>query len=185
MNKRKNLHLIEDLALIFISIIVAGNLASSNFLTFILKDGYDIKFISSFIAGLFFTSVFTVAISAVALAKIATTTSIWSVVLFGGLGAVIGDLIIFLFVEKRLDADMNEIIKGPKHKKLRNILRSRIFKFVMPLIGALVIASPLPDEIGIAMMGFSKMSPKYFVPISFLANALGILIIAIAAQKFL
>src|SRR3989304_3240061 len=54
--------------------------------------------------------------------------------------------------------------------------RLRFFRWLIAFLGALVIASPLPDELGLMMMGFSKMRTLFFIPISFLLNSLGILI---------
>jgi len=61
-------------------------------------------------------------------------------------------------------------------------LHLRLFRWSMVLFGALVIASPLPDEIGLAMMGLSKVKTLLFIPISFSLNAFGILIIGLIAR---
>jgi len=53
-----------------------------------------------------------------------------------------------------------------------------------PVIGGmLIIVSPLPDEIGLVMLGMSHLSLMRFVPLSFAANAGGIYLIALAAQR--
>ena len=63
------------------------------------------------------------------------------------------------------------------------ILHLKFFKWLIPFMGALVVASPLPDEIGLAMMGFSKIRTSLFIPISFLLNFLGILVIGFIAKN--
>ncbi|KKR47070.1 MAG: hypothetical protein UT80_C0011G0001, partial [Parcubacteria group bacterium GW2011_GWC1_40_13] len=67
-------------------------------------------------------------------------------------------------------------------KRLFSIFRPKLFKWLIPFIGALIIASPLPDEAGLAMMGLSKMKTSVFIPISFALNFLGILAIGLFAK---
>ncbi|OGG78335.1 hypothetical protein A3A36_01445 [Candidatus Kaiserbacteria bacterium RIFCSPLOWO2_01_FULL_52_12b] len=66
-----------------------------------------------------------------------------------------------------------------------SIFRPRLFKWLIPFVGALIIASPLPDEAGLAMMGLSKMKTSVFIPISFALNFLGILAIGIFAKELM
>jgi hypothetical protein len=49
-------------------------------------------------------------------------------------------------------------------------------------MGGLIIASPLPDELGLALMGFVKTNNWTFAIISILCNALGIFVIAVVAR---
>jgi len=44
------------------------------------------------------------------------------------------------------------------------------------------VISPLPDELGLAMMGLSKMKTSLFIPISFILNSLGILAIGLITK---
>ena len=48
--------------------------------------------------------------------------------------------------------------------------------------GGLILASPLPDELGVAVLGFSKMRLKYFALLSFVFNFLGIAVIGLVAR---
>ncbi|MFH1990444.1 MAG: hypothetical protein ABIJ19_01135 [Patescibacteria group bacterium] len=73
-------------------------------------------------------------------------------------------------------------MKKSKSEKLISIFKLRIFRWSLAFLGALVIASPLPDELGLMMLGFSKMKTSLFVPVSFLFNSLGILIIGLIAR---
>jgi len=59
----------------------------------------------------------------------------------------------------------------------KSVSRSKVWKALIPVIAGLIIASPLPDEIGVALFGASKFEPKKFVFISYFLNFLGILII--------
>lgn len=54
-----------------------------------------------------------------------------------------------------------------------------------PLCGFVIIASPLPDELGLLMMGLSGIRLLWFIPLAFSANAAGIFLIALAGQHAL
>ena len=127
---------------------------------------------------MFFVSVFTIAPASVALVEIAQANSLLLVAFFGGLGALVGDLIIFRFIKDRLSEDFVFLIKKARQERFLHIFRLRFFKFFTPFVGALIVASPLPDEVGLAMMGFSKIHLSFFIPVSFILNFLGILFLS-------
>jgi hypothetical protein len=60
--------------------------------------------------------------------------------------------------------------------------RFRWFSWAMLVAGAIIIASPLPDELGVALMGIGEIRPRVFLPLSFAMNTLGIVIVGLAAQ---
>lgn len=178
-NKRNNL--IKDLSIIVLSVIIAIILVKTGILEDLFINIQGWKFIGSLVAGVFFVSVFTVAPAAVILVEIAKTNSILEVAVFGGMGAVIGDLLIFRFIKDSLTEDITYLIKATRQKRFVKIFQLRLFRWIIPFMGALIIVSPLPDEIGLAMMGFSKMKTLFFILISFLLNFIGILIIGLIA----
>ncbi|MDP2946170.1 MAG: hypothetical protein Q8N61_01805 [bacterium] len=184
MNNHKN-NLIKDVAIIALSVLIAIILVKTEVLISILASSKELELFGSFIAGMFFTSVFTVAPATVVLAEIAQTNSVFWVALFGGVGALIGDLIIFRFVKNRLSEDILYLLKKSKSERLMSIFRLRLFRWLIAFLGALVIASPLPDELGLMMLGFSKMKTSLFIPTSFLLNSLGILIIGLIAKAIM
>src|SRR3989344_6246340 len=104
-------NLIKDLGIIvfsvFVAIIFSKSGAIQAFLTVV--GGFDIW--GAFLAGLFFTSVFTVAPAATVLIAIAQSTgAVALVALLGGLGAMLGDLVIFKFFRDSISADMMGIL---------------------------------------------------------------------------
>ncbi|KKU12807.1 MAG: hypothetical protein UX18_C0010G0005 [Candidatus Azambacteria bacterium GW2011_GWC2_45_7b] len=175
-------NLIKDAFIVALSILIAIILVKTKALVSILASSKELELFGSFIAGMFFTSVFTVAPATVVLVKIAQTNSIFLVAFFGGIGAMIGDLFIFQFVKNRLSKDVLYLLKKSKSERLSLIFHLKIFRWLLAFLGALVIASPLPDELGLMMMGFSKMKTLFFIPLSFLLNSLGILIIGLIAK---
>ena len=50
------------------------------------------------------------------------------------------------------------------------------------MLGGIIIASPFPDELGISLLGFSKMKTTAFIPVSLIFNFLGILAIGLIAK---
>jgi uncharacterized membrane protein YdjX (TVP38/TMEM64 family) len=52
----------------------------------------------------------------------------------------------------------------------------------MPFLGALIIASPVPDEIGVSILGLTKIRYWQFFMVTFILNALGIFLIVTAAK---
>lgn len=181
--KAYNNNLMRDLGIIILSIIIAAILVKTGALKSLLTSTQESKFIGSFVAGIFFTSIFTTAPAMVVLAEIAQSGSVFLVAFFGGVGALLGDLVIFRFIKDRLSADILYLMKKSKSERLISIFRLKLFRRLVPFVGALVVASPLPDELGLAMMGLSKMKTSLFIPLSFLLNFLGILAIGLIAKS--
>ena len=175
-------NLVRDLALVILSVFIAIILVKTGVLKELITSTQEVRFIGSFIAGIFFVSVFTVAPATVALGEIAQSNSVITVAIIGGLGALIGDLIIFRFVKDRVFQHFSYLIRISKSERLFSIFKLRLFRWVIPFMGALIIASPLPDEIGIAMLGLSKMKNSYFILLSFVLNSAGILIVGLIAK---
>lgn len=125
---------------------------------------------------------FTTAPAIAILGEFSRNNSIFVVVLLGAFGSMLGDYIIFLFMRDRVSQDLHFLLGHSRSRRLQAIFKTRLFHFLTPFAGALVIASPLPDELGLAILGLSKMDEKVFFPVSFVFNALGILIISWVAN---
>jgi hypothetical protein len=175
-------NLFKDLAIILFSVLLAIILVKTGVLENLFSSTGGMKIFGSFIAGLFFTSIFTVAPATVALAEISRNEPLVITVLLGGLGAMLGDLVIFRFVKNSLVEDFSVLIKHRAPKRLASVFKLRFFRWFMAFFGALVIVSPFPDEIGLAMMGLTKVRMAIFIPLSFILNSLGILMIAMIAR---
>lgn len=175
-------HTWRDITLVVFSVIIALFLAQTEGFENFLTATKNFEIVGSFIAGLFFTSAFTTAPAIVALAEIAKANSLWPTVVFGAIGAVIGDLVIFRFVKNSLFDDVRYLLGTPRSRRLAKIFHLRLFRWLLPLLGALVIASPFPDELGVALLGLSQTRAHVFLPVSFLFNMLGIFIIGTIAR---
>jgi membrane protein DedA with SNARE-associated domain len=91
-------------------------------------------------------------------------------------------LLIFRFIKDSLSENIKSLISTTRRQRIMSIFELKIFRWLVPFVGALIVASPLPDEIGLAMMGFAKMETKFFIPISFFLNFIGILILSLLAK---
>ena len=174
--------LIDDLFIIGMSIAFAVLLVKTNLLQFTLTSTREFEIIGSFIAGMFFTSLFTTAPAMVTLGELAAMHSPWVVAGIGALGAASIDTIIFLFFKDRLADHMEQFRKKrEKKEKIKHLFHVH-FKWLPFIVGGLIIASPLPDELAIGLMGFSKMDLKPFIVASYVFNFIGILIIGLIAR---
>jgi len=183
MSNSKNIFFVRDVLIIFLSIFVAAMFVKTGVLTRVLVSAEELRLGGSFVAGLFFTSVFTTAPAIVTLGEIARTNSLFHMALLGAAGAMLGDLILFRFVRDKFSEHLLELLKHQGvGKRFRALLKLKYFKWLTFLVGSLIIASPLPDELGISLLGFSKVRFGVFALFSFVSNFAGILIIGLAAR---
>lgn len=165
--------LAKDLLLVVFGIVLTIVLAKSGALDRILSFlGGHVW--GSFLSGIFFTSAFTLAPASVVLVRIAESSSHVAVSLFGAFGAMCGDLALFLFIRDRFAADLTASFRPSFVKHVVSSFHLGFLKWLSPIIGALIIASPLPDELGLGLMGLSKTRVAILLPVSFVMNALGI-----------
>ncbi len=173
-DKKNAYALIHDIVMIAIGIAIAIFLSKIGAIDILVNALRDYYIFASFFAGIFFTSAFTLAPASISLIHIAQSAPAHSVIFWGGLGAMCGDMILLFFIKDRFAKDIMSAIKP---SKMRHILRSFHFgflKWLSPILGALIIASPLPDEFGIALLGLSKVKLGVLIPITLLMNMLGI-----------
>ncbi len=187
MQHTKNRHitfLFQDAAVVSLSVIIALILVRTHILASILTSSKELEWLGSFIAGIFFTSIFTTAPAIVALGEIARANSVFFTALLGGMGAIAGDLIIFTFMKDRVAehfADLAE--RNMKVKVMKSLFELKFFRWITFFVAGLIIASPLPDELGVSLLGFSKMKTSSFIILSFASNFVGIALIGLVAKS--
>jgi len=172
----------KNLTLALISVLMAVSVSKIEAVHQFLAGLGNFGYVSAFIAGGLFVSTFTVAAGAIILFFLAETFTPWEIGLIAGMGAVAGDLTIFKFVKNGLAGEIKDIynyIDGRHH--LRKLFHSKYFSWTLPVVGALVIASPLPDELGVTLMGISRLNTIQFLITSFFLNFAGIFLIVSGA----
>lgn len=172
----------RDLAIIAISIVIAIIFVRNGVLEDLLAYGQSSKILGSFLGGMFLVSIFTAAPATVALVEIAQNFSVFWMAFFGMFGALIGDYLIFRFIKDSVSEDILYLIEKSGRKRWLHIFHLRIFGWLIPLLGAFIVASPLPDEVGIAMMGISKLKTSLFIPLILTIDFLGILALGLIAR---
>ena len=139
---------------------------------FIISTGYT----GTFLAGMFFAYGFTSAPAAAALLVITKDNNILLTGFIAGLGALVSDILIFKFLRSSF---ADEIKKLSKEKILHKFGSYIPFKvYLLPVLAGFIIASPLPDEVGVYLLAASRnISFKVFTVLSYVFNTFGIFVI--------
>ena len=172
----------KNLTFLLLSLVLAFFVFRNETLHGFLLHLGNFGYVGAFLAGILFVSTFTVATGAIILLVLAETLSPIEIGVIAGLGAVVGDFAIFRFVKDDLEREVNQIynkIDGNHH--LKKVFHTKYFSWTLPVIGAVIIASPLPDEVGVSLMGISKLKTYQFLLISFILNAIGIFLVVSAS----
>lgn len=164
----------KNTTFLIISLIVFVYILNKDFAQIFIKNISALGYAGSFLAGIFFVSVFTIAPASVILLDISKTLSPYLVALFAGVGAMLGDYMILRVLKDRVFEELLPLLKKTENSFFSVVFSSPFFSWMIPLFGAIIIASPLPDEIGIGLMGLSRIKKWQFLLITFALNAVGI-----------
>lgn len=165
----------QNIFLFIVGLIAAVILSQSHLFRSFLVLVQPYSALAAFIAGMLFASTFTVASGGLIIIDLAQT-GVHPLILtfFGGLGAVSCDFLIFYFVKDSITKEISPIYDEIFSKNhLKKIIHTRYFSWTLPVIGALIIASPLPDELAVSLLGLSQMKTFEFFAISFLSHLVG------------
>lgn len=150
-----------------------------------VKSLENLGYLGAFILGMVFVSSFTVVPSAAMLVLMSQDMNILAVSLFAGLGGMAGDYLIFRFVKDELADELREIfrmVSGNGFSKFKNIIHTGYFAWLGPVIGAAIIASPFPDELGVGLLGIYKLDNKRFMAITLVLDTIGIFLLLSASR---
>lgn len=176
----------RDGFLIALSILIAVFIHQSDYLEKSLSHLFGIYFIlGAFLTGIFFASTFTVAIATSVFLFFAEIHNPLTIAILGGLGAFVGDSLIFKFLKDDLIADFEYLERIFPKITAKRIIHSKLIFWFAPIVAAIMIASPLPDEVGLLILAGIKLKYKHFFLISFLLNTIGILIISLFGKTIL
>ncbi len=181
--RKERKRVILDLLLIATSVIAAFLLLASEESRALLAQFSTLGHAGSFLSGMLFTSIFTTAPSMVLIGELAQHQSALPIALWGGLGAALGDYALFRLMRGRLSRDVRFLLRHTRPERWPLICKTCLSRRFLPLLGALTIASPLPDELGLALLGLSNIKTSRFLPLSFTLNAVGIFVIALVARS--
>ena len=169
--------------LLIASLFLIFYLADTNLGKQSLESISKLGYMGAFFSGIFFVSTFTVTPAGIILFKLAQIYNPILIALVSGLGAVIGDYIIFRFLKDNVFEEIKPIFMKLGGSNLSRLISTPYFAWLAPVLGAFIIASPFPDEIGVGLMGISKLKNWQFLTISFLLNSVGMLLIITFARS--
>ena len=179
--------LLRDGILILISILFAYIIHQFDYLERLIEFASGPYFFAAaFVAGIFFSSTFTVAIATSVFLLLGETHAPLGIALIGALGAILGDTFIFKFLKDDLIADFDYLENqfGGGKRIAKRIFHSKLILWFAPIVAAIMIASPIPDEIGLILLAGIKLKYRQFFLISLILNFIGILVIGLFAKNF-
>ncbi len=138
----------------------------------------SLSYVGVFISGMLFSYGFTAAPATALLLILAKQHNIFIATIIGGLGALITDLLIFQFIRTTFSDEIKQLAKEKIFMRINKKIPKTFKLYFLPFLASFIIASPLPDEIGVSLMASTtKISFKAFAIISILLNTIGIFII--------
>ena len=100
-------------------------------------------------------------------------------------GTVVGDAVILKFLENKMTIELRPLIRKLRIEAAVRYLRHSRFRWVLVLVGAIVLASPLPDEAGLALMSVSRLGRHHVLLICFVLNFTGMWLLMAAARAII
>jgi hypothetical protein len=137
----------------------------------------------TFLAGLLFTSFSTIPLATAVFISLAHAgLPIWQTAFIGGLGAMIGDAGLFAALKVSVLDTAAAYLARKTHGAFQKFAHKPLVRLGSVLVGGLVIASPLPDELGMAIMGLTDVPTRYVFLIAFVFDTASIAAISYLAR---
>lgn len=140
-----------------------------------------ISLLIAFLSGIFYTSFFTAPLSVLLLVFLDPNLSPYFLAVVAGLGAVLGDLIIIKIL-RIIFIPFSFLRHQSSVKAFKKQLEKYHLNLISIILGAVIVASPLPDELGLILLGVSNLSYLKLAVLTFLLNGTGLLIIILTIQ---
>lgn len=164
--------------ILFTSLSIAyGILTSSGFQT-VIDAILPVWVLGAVLGGIFYTSFLSSPVSLAMLFVLSQHANPILLALVAGLGSIIGDLLIVKLFRSNFFSK-TIVFNHPALKIIKKFLVNYKLEFIVQLTALVIIASPFPDEIGLAMLGISQMPYKQLALLSYVLNTVGILMIVL------
>lgn len=138
----------------------------------------SLGYFGTFISGALYVYGFTAAPATALLLILAKEQNIILAAMIGGLGALIGDLIIFTTIRHSFADEIEKLFEEEIVKYIHSRIPSFVKKYFIPATAIFIIASPLPDEVGIALFAATRnISIKVFSVFAYALNTIGIFVV--------
>ena len=167
------------LILLLLSIILAYVLFKNQEINRIIINLNELSYLGVFLAGFLFSFGFTTPFAIGFFISLNPENIILSAFL-GGVGALIGDLIIYKIIKFSFIDEFNRLKNTKEIRKIRENITKNISKkirlYIAYIFLGIVIASPLPDELGVTMLaGLSHIKIIPLAIFSLMLHSIGIL----------
>jgi len=164
---------------------------------FLLKSGYidniapsltKFGYLSVFVLGVLFPLGFTTALASAALYTIAPSFNTLLMALVASGGAMVGNLLIFLFVKYEMLNEVRHIFTNDlkldfykfEMTLTRKRLKSRTFRTLAPVFSGIFIALPIPTEMFVSILwNINKVDFRYMLLLSFTFSFIGFMCLGI------
>jgi hypothetical protein len=172
------------LSLFILSLIVAYLLFSYRSLASIHNTLILLGYFGTFLAGTLYAYGFTAPLATVVLLILSGDQNILFAGLVAGLGALLSDLVIFLFIRHSFTDEIERFAKEKFFQRISIKISSTLQRYMLIAFASFLIASPLPTEIGVVLMASLKsMSTRKFAVIAYLLHTIGIFAILLIGRS--
>ncbi len=172
----------KNTTLLIVSMFVFFVLATTEFMRNLISMLGSTGYLGAFLMGALLVSVFTAAPAIVVLFNLANHLPPVEIALLAGAGAVVGDYVLFRYLKDNVFEELAPLFRKVTTHRVSKLFYTPYFMWLTPILGAIIIASPGPDEIGIGLLGLSKIKEWQFILMTFALNFTGILITILVAQ---
>lgn len=156
----------------------------ATFFTFSFEDQVlssifiNLGLLGAVIAGFFYAFSFTAFASTGIFLELGNSGNILTLGLIAGLGTLLGDILILKLAKISFEEEFKRLYKEPFFKSITKPIPKPLQHFFKVIIAMIFIASPLPDEAGVALLANGYRLPRpVFAVISYTLNTSGILLI--------
>ncbi len=169
------------LTILLMSVILAYYIFSNPAIAEKILKLESLGYLSYIIFGALFTFGFTTPF-AVGFFFIANPPNIVIASILAGIGAFLADIIMFNWVKFFFLEEFNKLERGHPVKDLNKLIKRslplKIKNYLLYVFIGIIIASPLPDEIGVTLLaGLTETKIKIFAALTFVLHTLGVLAI--------
>lgn len=169
------------LVILCLSILFAWFVVKAGHLDTIIQFILPFKYVAAVAVGVLYTSIFTTPFAMAGFYLLAPNFDPLTLAAVGGIGAVVGDLVILKFFRKLLKFIPQVGIRNLS-KVLGKVLKRKHHDTLAIILGCLFIMLPLPDEVGLLMLGATRLSDGRLIILSYILNSVGILLLLLPLQ---
>ncbi len=151
---------------------------------FIHGHGY----LSAFIGGILTSFGFTAAFGIAVFVELSDVMHPLPAAVVGAVGSLLADELIFVFIRASFVDELERLQASPLFARMQTILHherfpERLRRYLLWSVSGFILASPLPDEIGVTMLsGITNIEAKTFAIICLILNMAGIFTILMVAR---